>query len=128
MPGEQFLLGAGLPACGLGDALRPFVDREEAADAVAGAVGVVEPGLPQVLPRQAVELAAARALGEHRAGERDMALQHAGEAVLAFRRSARRADPDGAGDVGGAVGILPARIDQIDAARLERRLVSSLTR
>ena len=46
------------------NALRPFVDREEAADAVAGAVGVIEARLPQRPAGEAVELAAARALGE----------------------------------------------------------------
>ena len=33
-----------------------------------------------------------------------------------FGRSLARADPQGAGEVGGAIGVLPARIDQIDAA------------
>ena len=51
----------GLPALGLGDPLRAFVDRQEAADAVAGAVGIIEPRRPQELAREAVELAAQRA-------------------------------------------------------------------
>src|SRR3546814_13556375 len=46
----------------------------------------------------------------------DMPLQHQGEAPLHLL--ARRADGDGARHVGGAVAILPARIDQIEAARL----------
>jgi len=48
-----------------------------------------------------------------------MALEHAGEAVLHFRRGFAGADPDGAGDVGGAVEILPAAVAQIDAVRLD---------
>ena len=60
--GEQLLLGPGLPAARLGDALRAFVDREEAADAVAGAVRVIDARFPQELPRQRVELRAGRAL------------------------------------------------------------------
>ena len=48
----------------LGDALRALVDAEIAADAVAGAVVVVEPGLPQGDARQRVELAAGGARGK----------------------------------------------------------------
>ena len=48
-----------------------------------------------------------------------MALEHAGEAVAASPAVGSPDRPDGAGDVGGAVGILAARIDQVDAARLE---------
>ena len=49
-----------------------------------------------------------------------MALEHAGEAVLHLSRRFARANPDGARHVGGAVKILPAAIDQIDAVRLDR--------
>ena len=61
----------------LGDARRPFVHRQIAADAVAGAVVEVEAGLPQMLPRERIELRAGGAVGEHRARDRDMALEHA---------------------------------------------------
>src|SRR3712207_7227859 len=44
---------------GLGDALRPLVDAEVAADAVAGAVIVVEAVRPQRLAGQRVERVAA---------------------------------------------------------------------
>ena len=90
--GLERLVAAGLAAADRRDALRPFVHREEAADAMAGAVGVIEPGRPQELAREAVELRAARAVREARAGERDMALEHAGEAVphLGRRRADRR--------------------------------------
>ena len=44
-----------------------------------------------------------------------MALEHAGEAVFHFNCRFAWADPDGAGNVGGAVQILPAAIDEIDA-------------
>ena len=93
------------------------MDREEAADAVAGAVGVIEARFPQRPAGEAVELAAARALGEDRGGDRDMALEHAGEAVAHL--VGRLADRHGAGDVGGAVDILAARIDQVERALLE---------
>ena len=104
----------------LGDALRALVDREIGADAVAGAVVVVEPGLPQRIARQRVELRARGAGREARHGQRDVALEHAGEAVAHL--GAGRADRHGAGDVGRAVAILAARIDEIEAARLERAL------
>ena len=98
----------------LGDARRALVHRQIAADAVAGAVIEIEPGLPQELPRQRVELRAGGAVGKHRARDRDMALEHAGEAVAHL--GARRADRDGAGDVGGAVLVLAAGIDQKEFA------------
>jgi hypothetical protein len=53
-------------------ALRPLVHREERADPVAGAVRVVEPRLPQELPRERVELRARGALREGLHGERDV--------------------------------------------------------
>ena len=88
--------------------------RQIAADAVAGAVLEIDAGLPQELPRQRIELRAGGAVGKHRARDRDMAAQHAGEAVAHFRRWF--ADRDGAGDVGGAVLILRAGIDQQEIA------------
>ena len=54
------------------DPLRAFVDVQIAADAVAGAVRVIEADCPQILPRQHVELVAACAGREDRAIERDM--------------------------------------------------------
>lgn len=47
-----------------------------------------------------------------------MPLQHQREAPLHFLR--RRADGDGAGHVGRAVAILPAGIDQVETAALDR--------
>src|ERR1700756_4230176 len=38
----------------LRDPRRPFMDAEIAADAVAGAVLEIDPGLPEMLPREAV--------------------------------------------------------------------------
>src|SRR3546814_7650200 len=70
--GVQRFLGPRLPARRLGDALRPFVDGQIGADAVAGAMGIIDPVGPQILPRQNVELAAAGAAGEACGGERDM--------------------------------------------------------
>ena len=96
------------------------MDAEEAAHSVAGAVGVIDARLPQILPRQHVELAAAGALGKHCTVNLDVAFQHAGETVAHFSGRLARADPHGAGDVGGAAGILPARIDEVDRTRRDR--------
>src|SRR5690606_24197677 len=68
------------------------------------------------------ELAAVGALREGRAVDRDMALEDTREAVLLLRARLTRADPDGARDVGRAVAILPARIAQEHAARLDRKV------
>jgi hypothetical protein len=88
---EQFLRSPGLPALRLGNALGPFVDRKKAADAVPGAMGIVEPRRPQELARQHVELGPIGALREHGARQGDMPLEHAGEPVAHLRR--RRAGP-----------------------------------
>src|SRR5438045_8785833 len=80
-------------------------------------MGVIEPRFPQWPTGETVELASARALGEHGGGDRDMALEHPGEAVAHF--FGRLTDRHGAGDVGRAVDILAARIDQIERAFLE---------
>jgi hypothetical protein len=81
---QQFLPGAGLPARRLGDALRAFVHREEAADAVAGAVGIIEPAAHRNCRASTSSWPPAVPCREHRAGERDVALEHAGEAVAHF--------------------------------------------
>ena len=88
----------------------PSCTDEIAADAVAGAVIEIEAGLPEELPRQRVELRAGGAVRKHRARDRDMALEHEGE--VPAHLGGRRADGDGAGDVGGAVVVLGAGIDQ----------------
>ncbi len=81
---------------------------------MAGAVLEIEAGLPQELPRKGIELRASGAVGKHRARNRDVATQHAGEAVAHFVGGI--ADRDRAGDVGGAVFILRAGIDQQEIA------------
>ena len=92
---------------GLGDPLRTLVHREIGADAMAGAVVEVEPGAPQSLRANASICAPVVPFGKHRARDRDMALEHAGEAVAHL--GGRAADRDRAGDVGGAVLVLARR-------------------
>src|SRR6185369_2245983 len=101
----------------LGDAVRAFMHREIAADAMPGAVVVIEPDLPERPAGQHVEAAAGGALRELHRGERDVAFEHAGEAILHLR--GWRADRDGARDVGGAIEILAAGIDQVDRVHLD---------
>jgi hypothetical protein len=72
-------------------------------------MGIIHARKPQMLARQRVECAARSARREDGAGQSDMAFKDAGEAVLDLCIRRAGADPDGAGDVGGAVGILPAR-------------------
>src|SRR5438477_781642 len=93
------------------------MDREEAADAVAGAVGIIEPRFPQRTAGEAVELRPARAFRKYRGRDGDMALEDAGEAVAHL--VGRLADRHGAGNVGGAIDILAAGVDQIERALLE---------
>ena len=108
-------IAARLTASEFGDALRPFMHRKEAADAMASAMGVIKAGLPQRRARQTVQLRTSGAFGENGAGQGNMAFQNTGEAVLHFCGGIARADPDGAGNVSGAVQILPTAIDQINA-------------
>ena len=93
---------------------------KEAADAVARAVGVIKASLPERGPRHGVELRAAGAFREYRQCKRDVALKHSGETVLHFRCWLSGPYPDRAGYVSGAVQILPAAIDQIDAVGFNR--------
>mmetsp|Transcript_2227 Transcript_2227/g.5786 ORF Transcript_2227/g.5786 Transcript_2227/m.5786 type:complete len:325 (+) Transcript_2227:609-1583(+) len=80
------------------------------ADAVAGAVAVVEAHGPQRRARHGVDRDAGRARREHRGGQRDVALQHGGEGGDLVR--AGRACVYGACDVGGAAVVLAARVDE----------------
>ena len=81
--------------------------REVAADAMARAVVEIEPGLPQWPAREGVDILPARSLWEPRGGDGDVSLEY--QRVVPPHLGARRADGDGPGDVGGAVGILSAR-------------------
>ena len=103
----------------LADALRAFVHVEEVADAVAGAVAVVELGGPQRRARQRVEHRRQRAAREARPAQRQRALQHAGVVLAMLRRDV--ADRPDARDVGGAAQVLAAGVDQQQAVALDRR-------
>ena len=87
---------------------------------MAGAVVEIDAGLPQRLTRERIELRAGGPVGEDRARDRDVALEHPGEAVAHFRRGL--ADRHGAGDVGGAVLVLAAGVDQEQLAGGDRAI------
>ncbi len=92
---------------------------QKVAHAVAGAVPVGHALLPQRHAGQHVELHASGAHGEFGAGQRQVALEHQGEVVALLRRGL--AQGDGAGDVGGAVEILAAGVDEQQSAGLQAR-------
>ena len=85
---------------------------------MAGAVVVVEAGGPQRRRAPARRAPSRWCRPGSARGQRQVALQHQGEALAHLRR--RLADGDGAGDVGGAVQVLGAGVDQQQRAALER--------
>ncbi len=95
------------------EAVRPLVNAEVLPHAVAGAVVVVAAGQPQV-PAGEHLVPLAGGAGRER-GQRavDVAHQHAREHLLLAGR--RLAEGDGARDVGGALEVLAAAVDQVDA-------------
>src|SRR5262252_10715878 len=56
--------------------LWPFMDVEKGADAMAGAVPIVETGVPHVGPRQGIQHHPARAFREFLPGQGDVTAQH----------------------------------------------------
>src|SRR5580700_2409539 len=82
---------------------------------MAGAVIEVEARAPQKLPRKRIELRAAGAVREYRTRDGNVALEHEREALAKVIGS--RAHDHGAGDVGGAVLVLAAGIDQKQLTR-----------
>ena len=94
--------------------------RQIAADAVPGAVIVIEPDLPQRAPRERIEMRTADALAETPAWRSRYGPSSRASRARASRRRLGRAGPDRAGDIGRAVGILRAGVDQIDLVRPDR--------
>src|SRR5438105_4419834 len=91
-----------------------------APDAMAGAVVVIEPLLPERAARKGVQLRACRPFRKAREGERDMPLKHAREAVAHL--VAGLADRDRAGDVGRAIEILRAGVEEVERSGFEAAL------
>ena len=85
---------------------------------MAGAMVVVHSGQPQGIARQRIEITPGKALRPARPAERDHALQHPGKRPLGGLWC--WAHGDCAGDVGGAVEILPAAVDQQELPRRHR--------
>src|SRR5712671_6018751 len=111
-PGQQRLT-----VCRLRDTLRAFVHAEIAADTVPGAVVVIEPPLPERPARETVELCPGGPLRKARQRQRNVAFEHAGEAVAHFGRGL--ADRNRPRYIGRSVEILGARIEEIEGAGFE---------
>ena len=86
---------------------------EAGAHAMARAMQIVDALLPHGIARQHVELGAATSCRKTHHGQSDVALQHQG--IVGTLLRSERAQSNGAGDVGGAVGILRSRIKQQQA-------------
>ena len=80
---------------------------------MARAVVEIQSRAPQGLPRERVDLRARRSLGENRARDRNVPFQHASEPVPHF--PAGLSHRNGPCDIGGAVFVLAAAIDQEQA-------------
>ena len=89
-----------------------LVDVEIGADAVTGAVSVVETFFPEELAGERVEGVARRSLGEDGAVERDDAFED--ERVGRPFHEGGRAEVQGARRVGRAVEVLGARVAEVD--------------
>ena len=90
---------------------------EKNANAMACTVVIIKAALPKGHAGEAIQIAARDAFGEAHAGERNMAFKHEGEALTHFIRW--RANRNSTGDVGGAVLILAAAIDEEQRAAFE---------
>ena len=104
--------------CLVGNQLRAFVNVQEVADAVAGAVAVVALRLPQRGAADGIEHRRFDVFGKHGAGQGDVGFEHQRE--IAFLFGSRLAHGHHAGDVGGAGFVLGAGVDQQQAAAIER--------
>ena len=92
------------------DAVWPFVDVEECANAVASAVAVVEASVPEGGAGDAVELCARGAFGEFLHGAVDVGFEDFGVAIALFWGGG--ADRDRAGVIGGAGSVLSAGVEE----------------
>ena len=101
----------------LADVLGAFVDSEEESHPVAGAVAEVAAGAPQRAARKRVQLAARRPPREHRHRQVYMAFQD--QSIVLLLKKGAEPEGHGARDVGGAVHILSAAVDEIQPARLQ---------
>ena len=91
-----------------------------------GAVVVVDPRPPERHPRHRVDVAPGQPRRPGEPAHGDQPLQHQRERPDRLRR--HRPDRDGAGDVGGAVEVLRAAVDEQELAGLTRRFEASVTR
>ncbi len=90
------------------------MDREIRPDAVSRAVVEIEAGAPKRAARQRIDLGPIGSRRKDCASDRDVTFQHTGEPVAHER--ARPPDGDRAGDIGRAVFVLRAAVDEKNAA------------
>ena len=94
-------------------ALRPFVHIQQIANAVAGAVVVIQSQLPQRHTRQHVEVDAGAALLE--AGGRHVQMPAQDGGIVPLLLLGQFADGHGSGDIGAALEVVSAGVDQEEA-------------
>ena len=105
--------------CRARNADRAFMHGQITADAMAGAVIIIQPRLPQGGACEGIDMRPANAVRKHQPRQGDMTLHHPRDPIADCRRGGARAGPDGAGDIGGAVWILRTGVDQIHLIRCD---------
>ena len=101
----------------IAERIRTLMNVQAEADAMAGAVVVVQALTPEHLARCKVQGDAGRALQEDHVAEAKHGLQHEGEVLPLDLRD--RAHRDGTGDVGGTLEVLSAGIEEVEPLRLD---------
>ena len=101
----------------IAECIRTLVDIQAEADAVAGAVVIVEALTPEHLPCREVQGDAGGALQEDHIAEAKHGLQYEGEVLPLDLRD--RSHRDGTGDVGGTLEVLSAGIEEVESLRLD---------
>ena len=100
--------------------MRAFVDIEEIADAMPGAMAVVNVFCPDRRSGNRIEQRRKDSARESRTGQRNHAFEHA--RAVAFLLIGRGTDRHHSGDVGGAAQVLPTRVNQQQTVALDQRV------
>ncbi len=84
---------------------------------MAGAMVVIEPRLPECLAGKAIKMRSCHTLREHGGAERDMSGEDAGDMILDCHGRRIWSGPDRSRDIGCAIIVLAAAIDQKNLVR-----------
>mmetsp|Transcript_129079 Transcript_129079/g.287676 ORF Transcript_129079/g.287676 Transcript_129079/m.287676 type:complete len:365 (-) Transcript_129079:507-1601(-) len=103
----------------LGNALRPLVNMERSADAVPGAMAVIQTSFPERPPCKSVHNKTRSSFRKHRGGESDVALEHSCKALLFVR--GRGAEVHSAGHIRCAIFVLGTRVQKKERSRAQHR-------